>query len=218
MDDYAQNWKLKDLCCEVKNGIVYLQVKGKYDKVSAAFNIKIDENGVFNFDYKLDEVRTDKYIQEAGLKFITGNNFIKLAWDRNAYFSAYPENHMGAPSGEVLLNDKPNMIYRKRPQHNWEMDSKNFYYFGIEPELAYTNIVRGSKENIYFYSLKTTDSEITLFSDGSITCRFDKIKDENTLIVNEIRDYNNLLWGNYSKRIKSEGNIEGEVTFLCKEY
>uniref|UniRef100_UPI00321776D0 glycoside hydrolase family 2 protein n=1 Tax=uncultured Draconibacterium sp. TaxID=1573823 RepID=UPI00321776D0 len=211
MDDYAQNWMLTDLNFEEKEGIAQLYLKGKYDKVSAEFEIQFDENGLLNIDYKVDGVRTDKNIQEAGVKFVTGDNFEKLAWNKNSYFTAYPENHMGSPVGEVLLTDKPKMDYRKKPEHNWEMDTKGFYYFGLEPELPYTNIVRGLKENIYTYSLTTAGVKVEILSDGNQAARFDKINGENILIVNDLWDYNSLLWGNYSKGIKSEGELSGSV-------
>jgi hypothetical protein len=91
------------------------------------------------------------------------------------------------------------------------MDTKGFYYFGLEPELPYTNIVRGLKENMYSYSLKTSHSAVEVISDGSQAGRFDKIAGENTLIVNDVWDYNSLMWGNYFKQIKSPANIEGKV-------
>jgi hypothetical protein len=109
------------------------------------------------------------------------------------------------------LTLKPEMKYREKPQHDWEMDSKGFYYFGLNEKLSYTNIARSLKENIYTFSLKTGKGGIEVFSDGKQACRFDKIQDKNTLIINDQWDYNSLLWGNYSKLIKSEGKIIGTV-------
>src|SRR5665811_115555 len=116
-------------------------------------------------------------------------------------------------SGELL---KPEMFYREKPQHDWEMDSKGFYYFGLNEELPYTNIVRSLKENIYSYSLKTEKAKMEVFSDGKQACRFDKIKGENTLIVNDKWDYNSLLWGNYQKQIPSEKELRGKVILGIK--
>ena len=123
---------------------------------------------------------------------------------------------MGSQVGEVSMNEKPEMIYRKKPQHSWEMDSKGFYYFGLKPELPYTNIVRGLKENIYSYSLQKDKAIIEVFSKGNQAARFDKIEGENILIVNDLWDYNSLLWGNYFEQIKSEGEIKGRVKLQLK--
>ncbi|MDB4583326.1 hypothetical protein N9164_09255 [Draconibacterium sp.] len=212
MDDYAVNWKCEDFSFEEKSGIAIISAKGKYDQViDFTYSIKIDENGIFEIEYDAKNVMQRKPIQEAGLKFIAGDSFQTLAWDRNSYFTAYPKNNMGSQTGEVDLNKKPAMLYRQKPEHNWEMDTKGFYYFGLEPELPFANVVRGLKENIYSYALKTGNSKIEIFSDGTQACRFDKISGENTLIINEMWDYNSLLWGNYFKQIQSEGEFKGKV-------
>ena len=213
MQDYAQNWTLANFKYAVNEGIAEIQTEGKYDSISVKFIIQIDENGVFNIAYQVQNAISGKTIQEAGLKFLVGDNFQKLAWDRESYFTAYPENHLGSPVGEVDLNLKPEMKYREKPQHDWEMDSKGFYYFGLNEELPYTNLVRSLKENIYTYSLKTGNAKLEIFSDGEQACRFDKKDGVNTLIVNDIWDYNSLLWGNYMKLNPLEKEFGGKVIF-----
>jgi len=214
MQDYAENWECTDFSFDIKDGVATISTKGKYDEIGVTYSIKIDESGLFNINYKIENVMKRENIQEAGLKFITGDNFEKLAWDRNSYFTFYPKNGLGSSTGKVDLTKKPAMVYRKKPTHTWEMDTKGFFYFGLEEELPYTNIVRSLKENIYSYSLKTeTDSKIELFSNGNQACRFDKIDSKNTLIINELWDYNSLLWGNYMKLIKSTGEFNGQIIF-----
>lgn len=212
MDDYAVNWECEDFTFEEKSGIAVISVEGKYNQdIDFSYSIKIDENGIFEIEYDAKNVMQRKTIQEAGLKFIAGDSFHSLAWDRNSYYTAYPEGDLGSQTGEVEINEKPEMKYREKPQHNWGMDTKGFYYFGLETEIPYTNIVRALKENIYSYALKTENSKIEIFSNGNQACRFDKIADENTLIINEMWDYNSLLWGNYFKQIQSEGEFKGKV-------
>ncbi len=210
MADYAKNWKLKDFNFDVVDGIATIISTGTYDNISASFTIQIDENGVFNIDYTIDGVPVGKNVQEVGIKFLTGD-FEKLAWDRNSYFSAYPADNLGSLTGEVNLNEKSALVYRQKPQHSWEQDTKGFYYFGLEPELPYTNIVRGMKENIYSYSLKTANSKIEVVSEGTQACRFDKIDGLNTLIVNDLWDYNSLLWGNYMKLVPAVKDYQGRI-------
>ncbi|HSO85700.1 MAG TPA: glycoside hydrolase family 2 TIM barrel-domain containing protein [Draconibacterium sp.] len=213
MQDYATNWQLTSFKYELKNGIAEIRTEGKYDSISARFTIKIDENGVFNIGYELQNTLENKNIQEAGLKFLVRDNFQKLAWNRESYFTSYPENHLGSPVGEVDLNLKPEMKYREKPQHDREMDNKGFYYFGLNEELAYTNIARSLKENIWSFSLKTEKSKIEVYSDGKQSGRFDKIDGRNTLIVNDIWDYNSLLWGNYMKLLPLEKEFGGRIIF-----
>ena len=214
MDDFAENWKLTNFEYEVEDGIAHINTKGVYDSISTNFTIQIDENGIINILYKMDDISQGKNIQEAGIKFITGSSFETLRWERNAYFTAYPEGHLGSSTGEVNLTQKPVMVYREKPLHSWEMDSKGFYYFGLNGELPYTNLVRSLKEHIYSYSLKTKQlSTIEVSSDGTQACKYDKIDGKNTLIINDQWDYNSLLWGNYMKLVTAEKTISGSIVF-----
>jgi len=97
------------------------------------------------------------------------------------------------------------------------MDSKGFYYFGLDSELPFTNIVRGLKENIYSYALKTELTGIEVLSNGSQACRFDKTERENVLFVNDLWDYNSLLWGNYFKQLKTD-QITGTIRMQIMVY
>jgi len=215
MEDYAKTWKLKDFNFEMKNGIAIIKSKGFYNKISVAFTIQIDEGGLLDIAYKITNAPSDINIHEVGIKFYTGNAFSKLAWNRNSYFTAYPKNDIGAPTGEVNFSMKPQMHYREKPEHSWGLDSNSFFYFGLGKEFPYTNIVRSLKENIYSYVLSATNSKVEVLSDGKQACRFDKINGVNTLIVNDLWDYNSLRWGNYSKRIKLEKIVKGRVILLC---
>ncbi len=213
MDDYAENWKCKGVEFQADNGVATVLTRGTYDdNVEVEYTVRIDGSGLFDISYKVDQVAQDKTIQAAGLKFLTGDKFQSISWVREGYFTAYPDGNLGSNAGKAELTNKPQMTYRKKPDHTWELDSKGFYYFGLESELPYTNIVRGLKENIYSYTLKTSlNNGIQIYSKGKQAARFDEIKGKNTLIVNELWDYNSLLWGNYSKQIRSDGNFEGKV-------
>jgi hypothetical protein len=214
MEDYALNWQLEEMDYEIQDGIARVHVSGSYDRVSASFQLQFDANGVFIMDYRIDGVPAGKYIQEAGIRFITGDHFEQLTWDRASYFSAYPPDDPGRPEGMVDLGKIPAMNYRQEPGHDWEMDAYGFYYFGLEKKLPYTNVVRSLKEHIYSFTLESTNSKLEVSSYGTQACRFDKINGVNTLIINELWDYNSLLWGNYQKKILSRGDtLEGKVFF-----
>lgn len=212
MDDFAKNWQLTKLKYSVNNGIAEIFTEGKYDGIFVKYTIKAGENGLFTIGYETNNSLKENYIQEAGLKFQVAGNFTKMRWNKEAYFTAYPENHLGSPTGEVDLTLKPEMKYREKPQNNWENDNMGFYYFGLKQELPLTNLARSMKENIYSYYLKTEKAGIEVLSDGKQACRFDKIEGKNTLIINDHWDYNSLMWGNYQKQIKLEKKITGKVS------
>ncbi len=211
MENYAVNRECTGFDFTENNGIATISTEIKYDDIQVLYSIKIDENGVIEIDYNVENIMDREFIQEAGLKFITGD-FKELDWERNTYFTASPENGLGSSVGKVILDEKPEMNYREKPQHPWSMDTKGFFYFGLKEKLPYTNVARALKENIYSYSLKTAgNSSIKVLSDGVQACRFDKINGANTLLINEFWDYNSLLWGNYAKQKKLGGEFSGSV-------
>lgn len=217
MADYAQNWKCTGFDYKLEQGILNIHTKGSYDSISASFDIRMDELGLMSIDYLISNGPDDKMIQEAGIKFITGNQFNKMSWNRNPYFTSYPENDLGRASGEVDLLNKPAMNYREYPDHEWEMDSKGFYYHGLETELPYTNVVRAMKENIYSYKLSTSNHGLKVFGQGIQACRFDKINGQNLLFIDDLWDYQSLLWGNYMKMIKSKKEFKGKMVLKIED-
>lgn len=211
MDDYAPNWELNDFQFEHQDGVAIIRSAGNYGNLKAVFDIQIDAKGVINATYEVDGLPEDKNVQECGVKFVCGDSFKTLCWDRNGYFTAYPEGGLGRQRGNADLTAKPKMNYRQQPEHSWALDTKGYYYFGLDAELPYTNIVRAMKENIYSYSLQTASkSELKVWSNGQQAGRFDRIEGHNELFINDLWDYNSLGWGNYQKRIKAGKSASGQ--------
>jgi hypothetical protein len=105
------------------------------------------------------------------------------------------------------------MAYREKPGHEWVHDTRGFYYFGPEKQLAYSNGIRSLKENIHTFSLSTAaGTELTVHGAGRQACQFDRVNKSNTLIINELWDYPDLMWGNYMKLISLPARLQGSVT------
>lgn len=211
MDDYAQHWKCEKLNYAIEEEVLNLHTVGNYDSIQAEFNIQVDKGGLISFSYDVTNAPENKGVQEAGLKFVMGNQFNQLSWKRKAYFTAYPEYDIGVPEGKVNLKENVSMEYRREPTHPWGMDNKNFYYHGLEKEFLYANTTRSLKENIYAYKLSSANSNVSVLSNGTQAGRFDNLDGKNILIINDQWDYQSLLWGNYMKMIKSSDTFGGKV-------
>jgi len=212
MDDLARDWKCTNFSYSLEQGIAILKTEGKYEKLKASFTIRIDEQGIMEISYSSKIIGKEKTIQEAGIKFLTGNSYERISWKRDPYFTAYPDSHPGRAVGEAILSNRPESYYRTEPEHGWEHDSRSFYYFGLEEKLPYTNEVRSLKEHIFEYALSTkSKAELKVYSNGTHACRFDRIQGKNTLLINEQWDYNSLLWGNYMKHIPLKKEFRGKA-------
>jgi hypothetical protein len=215
MHDYYKNWKLTGFKYALEEGIARIDLSGEYDSIKASFSISFDGTGNMDVGYQIFDAPVGQPIQESGIVFNTTGDFSKLTWDRDAFFSGLPEDHLGGTSGNADLTVKTLMNYRKRPYHEWELDRQNFYYHGLNTVLTYTNVARGMKENIRNYSLQTNkDVGITVVSDGTQAVRFDHIKGKYRLFVNDLWDYPSLGWGNYVKEIKTERESKGSVKLV----
>ncbi|MCK5463064.1 MAG: hypothetical protein KAI95_08605, partial [Bacteroidales bacterium] len=107
----------------------------------------------------------------------------------------------------------PPMTYREKPGHDWIHDTKGFYYFGQDTQLEYSNLARSLKENIYKFNLSTAEGiSLSVHGEGTQACRFDRRGDDNLLIINDIWDYPDLMWGNYMKLISLPGHYQGSAT------
>jgi hypothetical protein len=218
MDNLAKNWTCTKFSYLMDRGMARIYTEGKYDEVKASFQVVIDENGTLEVEYESSHMHKKKTIQEAGLRFITGNTFSRLSWKRDPYFTSYPDTHMGRAEGQVYLDQRPAMHYREKPGHKWGDDSQGFYYFGPDAVLAYTHEARSLKENIREFALYTASNKaLWVFSKSEHACRFDRINGHNTLIINEQWDYNSLLWGNYMKRIPLERSLQGKAVLTITE-
>jgi hypothetical protein len=218
MDDLAKNWKCDHFSYSMEEGMAILHTEGQYDQATVRFTMRIDDSGVVEISYQARVDSKKENIQEAGIKFITGDSFEKLSWKRDPYFTAYPEWHPGRAEGEALLADRPESVYRMEPGHSWEQDSRNFYYFGLEEILPYTNEVRSMKEHIFEYALSTSAGAVLkVSSPGMQACRFDLIGGNNTLMINNLWDYFSLRWGNYMKLIPLEDELDGKIILALSD-
>lgn len=211
MDDLALDWECSDFSYTIENGIFILNTEGSYGKMKASFTIRIDDRGLMEITYSARVNSRKRNLQEAGIKFLTGNSINKISWKRDGYFTAYPDTHPGRSEGEALLSHRPESYYRTKPEHGWELDSRGFYYFGLDTKSAYSNDVRSLKENIFEYTLSSSNSELKVISNGEQAGRYDLMEGKNTLVINDQWDYYSLRWGNYTKQIPLEKTIGGKI-------
>jgi hypothetical protein len=200
MVEQTDNWKLINLRFEIKNGCLNITSKGNYGKITVDYVMKIDEKGTILIIYSLNGIPEKSRVQEMGLKFIVGNSFDSLKWDKESYWNAYPPLHTGMPMGKISIYQKNNNLYRQHPATEWDFDNKSFYYNGLGKSSNMSYIVSSMKENVYSYALVTRGNKrIEVISDADKACRIAMSDIGNILYINRYWDYNGLQWGNYMK-------------------
>jgi len=200
IEEAKDNCKPGEVGFEMKDGFFVIKTKGSNEKINLEYIIKIAANGTIEIVYTIDGITEKSKAEEIGLKFITGNSFDSLIWDRKSYWNSYPAIHLGMSVGKVSLRERNDNIYRQKPGDVWEYDNKSFYYngLGISDDLSY--LAGSMKENIYTYSLSTpVESTITVFSDSDNSCRLAKKDNGFILYINRFWDYPSLSGNNYMK-------------------
>lgn len=104
------------------------------------------------------------------------------------------------------------VAYRENPQQAWQLDTHNYYYWAVAGANCHqplTQIAKGLKENIYYYTLSqqkdSSGLHLSVISpDASLACRTSKGADEQlVLYIMSKWDYPEIAWGNYCKTLEA---------------
>lgn len=219
----ASIWKSDSISYKRQNNTVIIEIKGSYAKAESRIILQIDSEANITADFMFMGYGVG-FSHELGLAFALNSDlFEALQWDRKAYWSTYPENHLGSPTGTTpLYSNLTPIIYRQNPNRNWSMDDKNFYYFGLkgsDVQQPLINQAKAMKENIKEYSLlsNTENAKFTVTSgDNSLACRLSKQSDHELILnIDTYWDYPEIAWGNYSKN-KNFEPFTGRISLHIK--
>ena len=203
------DWKKRSLTYGIETGNVHVMLSGSYGNVSVDMQIVIYPQGRIEVDY-LTEGQPNGYLRETGLKFYLPETIDHLKWERDGYWSYYPEGEFAGNSGQTPFYSKP-VAYAQKPEQEWTADAYNYYYWGdagANCKNPLTNSAKGMKENVRYYTLSSGANDGLSFSvvseDASVACRTNKRADEQLVMyVNNRWDYPEIAWGNYSKILQS---------------
>ena len=211
-------WQLKDFKIEKSKNGVEIFVEGNLEQIKVQYTYTIGNNGRIDIEYHfsgIPEVETPDKKEgynhrrqvkgarclEAGVKFIVGDNFDGLSWNRKGYWSCYPEGHISALSDSVSLFSTERPIYRQHPNQPWRMDVHDWFYQGVKiPEgKLLPRVSQGAKMGIYNYDLiHNKQRQLSVLGDGNSTSvRYNRARDkEYYLFILDTYDVN-LRWANY---------------------
>ena len=151
--------------------------------------------------------------RQTGLVFTLPSSFTHLDWKRKGYWSVYPEDHIGALTGQAEAFDASLPVSglagpSKQPVKSWSYDQT----------AAGSNMFRSTKENIYSARLKDGSGQsVTVKSDGTQYVRAWIEGDAIRLLV---ADYNNPGKENFLiphaekgyKPLRKGDKVQGKVT------
>lgn len=202
------DWSLTSFGYTHNDNKAYFSIEGKYLGTSLKMNICLYASGEMTIDYRT-EGEPNGWLREAGLKFHIADTFTAVEWQRDGYWSWYPENSFAGNKGKAPLYNNRKVEYGQKPEQDWNMDTHNYYYFadrGAVCNRPLTNQAKGMKENIYSYRLTSSDSQTAIeveSHDASMACRINKTGDDLLILyANNRWDYPEIAWGDYCKALE----------------
>lgn len=205
----GSEWKKRQFSYERKTDRVVLSVDGSYGQVRVDMRLSVFPDGRLEIDY-LTEGEPNGYLRETGLAFGLPGTLNRLDWNREGHWSYYLPGAFAGNEGETSLYDSRQSLYGEKPVQDWQQDTHNYYYWadaGADCERPLTQMAKGMKENIYYYTLSLAAGQpgfSVVSSDASVACRLNKRPDEKLLLfVNNRWDYPEIAWGNYCKTLEA---------------
>lgn len=187
---------------------VLVNLSGTYRGAKADFSIQVTPAGEISVNYRVDGV-PNGFLRETGLSFYLPESIQNLDWKRKGYWNYYPEGEFAGNEGKASLYRSRQAAYGEKPVQPWQADTRNYYYWsdaGADCQQPLTQMAKGMKENIYYYSLSTgKNHRLSIISNNaSVACRMDKRADEQLMLYTNNRwDYPEIAWGNYCKTLEA---------------
>lgn len=203
------DWKKQAFSYQKQADHVQVCLSGTYKGVVVDFQINITGNGLLEIDY-LTAGAPNGFLRETGLSFYLPATTRQLDWKREGYWNYYPKGAFAGTDGSTALYGTRQSAYGEQPVQPWQDDTRNYYYWadaGADCEEPLTQMAKGMKENIYYYTLSGEDKThglSVISSDASVACRVNKRADEQLILfANNRWDYPEIAWGNYCKTLEA---------------
>ncbi len=211
---------LNDLCT---NGMGKLTGTGKdkgkvqvttdisYDQADIGLIWTFDNTGEVVIEYTLKS-KIDINPRQVGLVFTLPEEFRKLSWEREALWTAYPDDHIGRQAGTAVpfpAQGKGQFHFGKRPSWPWSSD---FNLMG-------SNDFKATRENIWWADLKNPENHgLNVFSDGknAVRCWVDS-QNVYLLVATFFTGGGDMFFSSHHERerkpLKSGDTLKGIIKF-----
>ena len=162
--DACRNWKATSVSAAENSGEVEIRIAGGYAEASGDYTLRLDGDGVVNLHYAFTATENGRCdARQIGVVFTLPNQCRTLSWRRKAFWSSYPDDHIGRAVGTAaaFAADVPlsGLLGPKvPPKWSWSLDGNE----------QGTNDFRSTKMNVLEASLYSAGGNgLRVLSDGS---------------------------------------------------
>jgi len=199
-----RRWKASSIGIERSDNRCVVRLIGEYPDLKADYKYVIESDGTIDVSCDYEYLGKDIEVRELGFRFDVPTGSSLLAWDRNAEFSVYPDDHIGRPRGRAkAINQHKAGI---PPTNAWSSDNTPLG----------TNDFRSTKRNINWgYIGLENGPGVAIESNGRQSLR--SMLDGDRIVVH-INDYfggTGSLWewrANYGRGQSLKTGSKGKVS------
>jgi len=200
---YYKNWTLRHFDLRKREDGVTAIVTGESRftegivKSTVELEIDIDSTGLITARYRASGPATKG--THLGLAYLLPAKTETLHWERKALWSAYPDDHIGRPSGTASRKASHGALTRgTKPSWAWSQDTGDIYEPGATP--SDTHDFASIKENIWSASCTFPDSAaaVSVEANGDAAVRASSLADGRVAMsIFNFWSYPDMAWGNY---------------------
>jgi len=159
-NETCHDWKVEKVTASQSHDSVEIVVEGRYREADGQYRLHVGGNGTMSIDYQF-KTNIEIHARQIGIVLYVPRSCDTLRWKRKAFWSVYPDDHIGRPEGEAKAfrgADFPTVDIRTAPPWPWSLDSNALG----------TRDFRATRRGIVWASLTDSDgSGIVVRSDGS---------------------------------------------------
>jgi hypothetical protein len=121
--DTCRDWKAASVMAKETAAGVEVRIEGSYSEAKGAYTLSFGNDGAMSVHYAFAVTEQGKCnARQIGVVFSLPAACQTLSWRRKAYWSSYPEDHIGRPQGTAAAFEKgvpPSGVAGPRLEPNW---------------------------------------------------------------------------------------------------
>ncbi|MCX6224267.1 MAG: hypothetical protein NTV01_05875 [Bacteroidia bacterium] len=172
-------------------------------------------DGTIETSYEADSI--PPYTWQIGLAYPVSGSIDEIAWERQGYWSTYPNHHLSANQGKTMRITNIIEHYRVKPEYDILQGMHDYYLTGaITAENAFmqgSEVYRATKENIENFDLLSAGKKrLSVESNGNQAAKMNIMPSGcQELLVLDKWDYWSIAWGNYGGSRNASTLVKGKV-------
>jgi hypothetical protein len=129
-------------------GQAVVTLTGRFGTLNTTIEVSVDGRGLLTTTYTIANPPSEA-LTDVGIRYTLSSRTDTLTWDRDAQWTAYPDDHIGRPTGTAVRTRAAGAdAYRTRPTWPWAQDTHSYFLSGKDSAAHWTNGFRSAKANV----------------------------------------------------------------------